>query len=140
MDRGSLEFQFDGPSAQDDADALAGFLRSQFADWPTQIVQRPETPADQPTMRGTGVVAVLALLLAVPGALKNAYDLAERIQLKAKFERLIAWARGRRAEGRRVPTLVLPRTQRTVPLDEIRLDEVLDNIAADIAQQRGPQT
>ena len=138
MDRESLEFQFGGPDARDDAESLADFLRSDFADWPTRIVERPAAQAGQPTMRGD-TLAILALLLALPGALKNAFDLAERIQLKAKFDRLLAWARQRRAAGRRVPTVVLPRTQRTVPLDEVRVEEVLDTIAADAAPQRGPQ-
>lgn len=78
MDRESLEFQFGGPSARDDADALADFLRTEFADWPARIVERPATRADQPTMRGDGL-AILALLLSLPGVLKNVYDLAERI-------------------------------------------------------------
>ncbi len=138
MDRESLEFQFDGPDASGDADALADFLRVEFADWAARIVQRPASQVAQPATRGDGL-AILALLLALPGSLKNAFDLAERIQLKARFDRLIAWARERRAAGRQVPKIVLPRNQRTVPLDEVRLDEVLDSIAADIAQQRGAQ-
>lgn len=81
MDRGTLEFQFAGPSAQDDAEALAEFLRSDFADWPARI--------------------------------------AKRIRLKAKFDRLLEWARRRRTAGRQVPTVVLTRTQQALSLDEV---------------------
>ncbi len=134
----NIEFRFAGPDARAEAQALADFFRQDWPDWPTRIAEQRPRDSDQAVQRGGELVAWIALILALPGALKNAFDLAERIKLKEQVERLLAWARERRARGQRNPYLVLSPEGRSVPLDEARLDEFLDALATPAARQRPP--
>jgi hypothetical protein len=43
-----LEFSFDGPDAQADAQALADFLKNELPDWPARLAQREPSPNLRP--------------------------------------------------------------------------------------------
>ena len=75
-------------------------------------------------------VAIIALIVSLPGGIKDSLDLAEQLQLKAKFERLIARARERRAQRRRNPFIALPPQGNPVPLDQVKPEQLLEALAA----------
>lgn len=125
----ALEFTFSGPDAQADAEALGVFLAREFPDWRTH---RPSTPA--PT-QGTGrrdlpiAIPILALILTAPAALKHSLDLADRLKLQSKFDRLIAWAKERRAQASRNPFLAVPPSGASVPLAQAKPEQLLEAVA-----------
>ena len=127
-----FEFLFDGPSADADAQALADFLAGEFPDWPARVGSS-QPPPQRPGTRDAGAtLAVIALVLSLSGAVKNALDLAERIKLQQKFERLIAWAKDRQARRLRIPSVVIPPHGRPVRLDQAKPEQLLAAVAAQI--------
>ena len=143
MGNPTLQFRFSGPEAQADAEDLAEFLRQQSAEWSSRVVDGSASSACEPGERGLEtaafVVAVVSLLLAIPRAVKDSLDLADRIKLKRQLAPLPDWARRRRNQQKSVPDVVLPPGARPVPLDEASLDDIVDAIAAQVASQRRSQ-
>ena len=130
MKKEEFEFRFDGPQAEADAQVLAGFLAKEFPDWHARV-SRSQPPAKPPGTKDAALtVAIIALIVALPGALNDGLDLADRLKLTPKFERLIAWARERRARGQKNPFLALPPHGTPVPLDQAKPAQLLDAVAA----------
>lgn len=130
MRKEEFEFCFDGQQAAADAQALADFLAEEFPDWPVRVgpIQPPLRPPG--TRDAALTVAIIALLVALPSGLKDGLDLAERLKLKPKFERLIAWARERHARRQRNPFIALPPRGTPVPLDQVEPGQLLDAVGA----------
>ncbi len=130
MGNQEIEFRFEGPEAEADANALAGFLAGESPDWPAHV-GRSQSPPKPPGTRDAGLtVAIIALIVALPSGLNDGLDLVERLKLKSKFERLIAWAKERSARHQRNPFISLPPHGASVPLDQVKPEQLLDAVAA----------
>lgn len=123
-----LEFHFEGPDAQSQAQELAGLLERELPDWPAELVERPASPTAETAMRSVELIKVLALILSIPGAINSTLTLADRIKLKDKLRRLVEWAGARRQRNQFVPQLVSP-SGRSLPLDDDRVYQFLDELA-----------
>jgi hypothetical protein len=129
MKNPEFEFCFDGREAEADAQAWADWLAREFPDWRVRPAANPPPPT--PGTRDLALtVAIIALIVSLPGGIKDSLDLAEQLQLKAKFERLIARARERRAQRRRNPFIALPPQGKPVPLDQVKPEQLLEALAA----------
>ena len=134
MNDQQFEFRFEGPGAEAEARALAAFLGSEFPDWPARLVPRP--PPGHPEAHGTReaatTIALVSLLLALPSGVKDGLELAERLKLKEKLRRLIAWAKQRRPEQN--PFAVLPPHGLKVPLHQAQPEQLLVALTHPTAQ------
>lgn len=134
-----LQFDFHDPQTPQDAQDLADFLRQELPAWSSRVVTDRVPKAKEEHTRSFGdVIAVLSLIVAIPEAVNETWDLAIRMKLKEKFERLLAWAKARKAAGKPTAVVTLLPNRRSVPLEEARLDEILDTIAEQVAAQRPP--
>ena len=124
----AFEFSIQGDQSGSTNQELSTLLQDVFTDWPLQKTTKPvESPGEARTR--TDPVTVAALVLAVPGAILATWDLAQRIELKKKVERLIDWARRKKKEN---PTLVITLTLsgiRVKYLDRTEPEEILDALA-----------
>ena len=125
-----LEFHLQGEQAATTAAALETFFAETFG---AEIRRESPPPlANGGAEKAVDPIAVAALVLSIPGALLATVDLAERLHLKQKVERLIALAR---REWREHGTRIWLRRRNATPLalDEIEPADVLD--AADQARE-----
>ena len=124
----AFEFSIQGDQSGSTNQELSTLLQEVFTDWPLQKTNKPiESPGEARTR--TDPLTVAALVLAVPGAILATWDLAQRIELKKKVERLIDWARRKKKEN---PTLVITLTLsgiRVKYLDRTEPEEILDALA-----------
>lgn len=117
-----LKFHLQGPQS----DATAAALEAYFAETFGETARRENLPMPAPgeTQKAADPIAVAALILSIPGALLATVDLAERLQLKQKVERLIALARREwREHGTRI--WLQRRNATPLALDEIEPADVL---------------
>ena len=127
----TFQFQVTGPKADETADALSAFLADTFGRMPR--VQKLESPKTEPGGNkkiSAETWAVLAVILALPGAVYNLEKLAERHELKQKLEKLIAWGRERRAgDPETYVDLLIPGrlARRLEGMDEV---EILNDIGS----------
>lgn len=132
MTQHSVEFQFQGERRDADAKELEALLADTFVDWPQHMTEKTTIPTG--THR-SDPVAVAALILSIPAALLATWDLAQRIHLKEKVDRLINWAK-EKAKNTPAghpnlpihPTVHLP-DGRVLPLDQLKPEEFLDVFA-----------
>jgi hypothetical protein len=135
MPKQDFQFTFDGPEAQANAQALNAFLKTEFSDWSTQIAP-VQPPPSAPDKRDAALfVAIIALIVALPSGIKDGIDLADRIQLKPRLDRLIAWAKERRAQRLRNPFVAVPPQNTPIPLDQAKPEQLLDAIAQSAKQK-----
>lgn len=125
-----LKFHLQGPQSGATAAALETFFAETFDAKARR--ENPRIPPSGETEKAADPIAVAALILSIPGALLATVDLAERLQLKQKVERLIALARREwREHGTRI--WLQRRNAAPLALDEIEPADVLD--AAGKAQE-----
>jgi hypothetical protein len=137
MEKQQFEFCFGGPAAEADARELADFLAGEFPDWPTHVGPGRVVPTAPGTRGDATTLAIIALVLALPGSIKNAIDLADRLKLKTKLERLIDWAKARRERRLTNPSIALPPHGASVPLDQVKPEQVLQ--ALDLLAPKPPR-
>jgi hypothetical protein len=131
---GQIEFRFDGPESKSCADDLALFIQAEFPNYSTKLQSSTNSGAVGTKGAGT-TIAIIALILAAPGAFKNAIDIADRLELKKKMDRLIDWARNRRANGNTTPRVILPENGQDLPLEETGVDQLVNAIAFHNSEQ-----
>jgi hypothetical protein len=135
MSEPQLQFHFKGSESRDAANELAQLLRDELPDWQSQLAEKaPSTEVER--VDPLTVIAVMSLILSVPPAIQSSWDLAQRIKLKEKIDRLIAWAKARSAQGKIIPTVVLPHEGSAVPLDQAAPQQLLDAIASQSSPQK----
>jgi hypothetical protein len=130
MKNPEFELRFEGEQAEANARTLADFLAQELPDWQTRVVPCPPKSKPDETRDAGIVIALVTLVLILPSALKDGLDLADRIQLKPKIERLIAWAKERRGRRLKNPFVVLPPHGTPLPLDQAMPEQLLDAVAA----------
>lgn len=91
-----LEFHIEGPGASSVAEELASLLESEFGERPRRSERGGSSGSDEHQEKvDPTALAALAVVLALPGAIKNTLDLAQRLKLKQKLDRLIEWVKQR---------------------------------------------
>jgi hypothetical protein len=128
MKKQELEFRFEGKQAEADAQALAGFLAQEFPDWPARVSPSQPPPNPPGTRDAATTIVIIALIVALPSGIKDGLELADR--LKPKIDRLIAWAKERRARRQRNPFIALPPHGTSLPLDQVKPEQLLAAVAA----------
>lgn len=124
-----LMLRWDCPDDPEAGTELESALREHFPGCDLgRTVKRPRPPAAG-TRDAVLTVAVITLVLTIPSAVKNSLDLAERFKLKARCERLVAWAKARRARRKVNPFAAVPPNGKLIPLDQARPDQLLEAIA-----------
>ena len=119
-----LQFRIEGPDARNLAGELREILESELA---TPVTSRTESsPAGGSAMRSGDPLTVAALVLSLPGALLAAADLAQRLELKEKADRLLQRLRNRTAKslGHRVEVVDAEGRGRSV--ETLDSDELLE--------------
>jgi len=132
MSEPQLQFHFRDSEFRGAADELAQFLANELPDWQPRV----EEQVLSGEARKADPIAIIALVLSIPPAIQSTWDLAQRIKLKEKIDKLIAWAKDRSARGKANPSVVLPPEGKAVPLDEAAPQQILDAIAAQAAAHR----
>ena len=125
MPQHHIEFQFQAKTDDPQIHELKTLLADILPDWPQQTVEKTIQPSGI-NRTGPDPIAVAALLLAIPGAMVASWDLAERIKLKEKIDRLLAWVQERAATlSQSSPTMHLP-NGKVIPLNTVKPEEILD--------------
>lgn len=120
----ALKFRIEGPEASALAAEIREILESELA---TSVTERAEVPDPRGQItRSVDPLALSALVLAVPGAILAAADLAQRLELKPRVDRLLQRLRTRTAArpGNRVEILDSEGRGRVV--DGLGSDELLE--------------
>ena len=139
MSENKLEFCFESPTAQADAAELEALLREQFPDGARSMSKRPVVAAAPGERNLETTLAIITLVLTVPGFINETLDLTRRARLKERMEALIMWAKRRRTAGKANPFIVLPPENKTIPLDEARPDKLLDSLSQPSTRTRTAQ-
>jgi hypothetical protein len=130
-----LQFLFSGLECRDAAEDLVKFLANELPDWQSHLAQQ----ASSAEVERSDPLTIIALILSVPPAIQSSWDLAQRIKLKEKIDRLIGWAKARKARDNINPSVVLPPEGQAVPLDKAVPQQILDAIAAQANAARDQQ-
>ncbi len=93
----TFQFQVSGPKADKTAKALTELLADAFGETPRIQKLESRTTGEAGEEKGVEIWAIMAVILALPGAIHNLEKLAERHEFKQKLKKLIAWDRERRA-------------------------------------------
>ena len=83
----TIQLRIEGPNGEQLADSLSNLLSSEFQIQP-QVIASPGLAAEG-TKNIDRKLAVLAIVLALPGFVNDTADVAERLQLKQRIEKLI---------------------------------------------------
>ncbi len=123
MTDSSLRLYVDGPDAERLAGELSQVIEREFDARPRRELPSPPGAG---AARGGDPVALAALVLAIPGAILAAADLAQRIKLREKVDRLIAWAKEKAGAGTPNRVEIIDAEGRAKRLDEAEVAEVIE--------------
>jgi hypothetical protein len=132
MSEPQLQFHFRDSDSRGAADELAQFLANELPDWQPRVEEQVLSAEG----RKADPIAIIALVLSIPPAIQSSWDLAQRIKLKEKIDKLIAWAKDRSARGKVNPSVLLPPEGKAVPLDQAASQQILDAVAAQASVHR----
>jgi hypothetical protein len=123
-----FEIHIPGPAASEAASAFRNILAEELPEWSATI----ETAAPQPDRRldPALAVALVSLVIAVPGAIKDGLDLAERFKLGQRLKALLArlQAAAAQIDIEPGPFLILPGGFAPFPLETASPDQILQAI------------
>jgi hypothetical protein len=130
MPQHHIEFQFQGKTDDPYIHALKTLLADILPDWPQQTIEKTGVPArgdkSDPIAIAALAVATTSLIVAIPGGVLATWNLAERIKLKEKIDRLLVWVQERAATlSQSSPTMHLP-NGKVIPLGTVKPEEILD--------------
>jgi hypothetical protein len=116
----NLHIRIEGEAAEDAVEELRAFLKRELEVEPqlTSLV-----PTEAKGRRAADPVAIATLVLSIPSAALASADLAERVKLREKLGRLIAWAKRLRTE--RELRCRIEAATGTKDLDTVSEDELL---------------
>lgn len=116
-----VAIEIHGPQAESLAAELEALLQEELGETGRRV-QAPMAAA------GTKAdpVAVAALVISLPSAILATMDLAKRLDLVPRVQRLLAWARGKAGSG---TELTLITSRKSLRLAEASADEVMDACA-----------
>jgi hypothetical protein len=119
---GEPTIEISGPDAEDAGRELQALLRDAFGAEGTPITSQ-ETEASGRKVDATHL-AIAAFIFGLPGAIRNTIDLAEKMKLVARIERVLAWAKARGKAGTRIALIAGARA----PVDLTRAEpaDVID--------------
>jgi hypothetical protein len=120
-----VELRISGPDAEALAAELAALVDDEFGTRPPVRPIRSSAPPGE-VMRSADPVAVAALVLAVPGALLAASDLARRMEVSQKIGRLLEWARRKTPESTSNRLEIVDGDGRARRLDRVDSAEVIE--------------
>ncbi len=126
MSAPEIEFHVTGPDARRLADEFAELMAAELGTRPRPSSEGDSRPSEPVRCRGADPVAVAALILAVPGAALAAADLAQRLELKQKLDRLLAWARDKLADDSQNRIEVVVPQGKTLELDRADSAEMIE--------------
>lgn len=126
MTQQSIEIQFHGEERDTLAEELSSLLAGDFADWPQHAVDRPIVPQGD---ERADPVTIAALVISVPAAVLATWDLAQRIKVKEKVDRLIGWARRKSTESPRTQMTIHLPSGTVIRLDHAKPEDILDALA-----------
>lgn len=122
MPQHHIEFQFQAKTDDPHIHALKTVLADILPDWSQHPVEKTVVPAGG--VKGDPI-ALAALVVAIPGGVLAIWDLAERIKLKEKIDRLLAWVKEHAALSPSSPSVHLP-NGKVIPLNTVKPEEILD--------------
>jgi hypothetical protein len=125
MSTDNLHFQLEGPRSEALASELSELVEAEFGERPAPATPRQGRETLE-TYRGPDPLAVTAVVLAVPGAILATVDLAERLKLKQKVDRLIAWAKEKLKDDTANRILLRSRRGNIVPLDRAETSQIFE--------------
>lgn len=122
-----------GPEAEAIEHELQELLQ---AEWGVRA-RRGEAPARGPEREGEKIddatlalgISLVTLVLAVPGAIKDGLDLAEKIKLTQKVKRLIAWAQAKKQQNPAVRLTVISPEGRSHELDRADPGDIVEAVS-----------
>jgi hypothetical protein len=124
----AFEIHIPGPAASDAASAFRNILAEELPEWSATI----ETAAQQPDRRldPALTVALVSLVIAVPGGIKDSLDLAERFKLGQRLKALLTrlQAAAAQIDIEPGPLLIFPGGIAPLPLDTAGPDQILQAI------------
>ncbi len=124
----TMKFEFEGPNAEIMANDLGNLLAVEFADWPQRFETLHRSPRDGDLGVRGDPVAVAALVLSVPSAILATWDLATRIRVRERVERLIRWYQQQRRSNRQTKITVIGLDGRSSALDQLPIAEIVDGL------------
>ena len=119
-----IRFYVEGSDASEVARALEDHFEQEFGARPKRRSAPQPRPAPGQPERGDPV-AVAALILSIPAAVLATMDLAERVQLKAKIERLVVFMR-EELKGRSGSVVLEVPSGRRLKIDQASAAEIMD--------------
>lgn len=119
-----IEMHIEGSNAGELADEIKAFFRAEFGVDPTETGAARSGYRSTVPERDIDPIAVASLVLAIPGAILAAGDLAQRYQVKGKLDKLRSLLKQKLSPGNRVSLLNSKGKQ--VYLDSATAQQVLD--------------
>jgi hypothetical protein len=106
------------------------------AEWGANA-RRVESPTRGPEREGEKIdtatigigIGIAALILQLPGAVKDSLDLAERIKLTQKVKRLLAWAQAKKQQNPEVRITLVSPEGRSHELDRAEPGEIVEAVS-----------
>ena len=116
-----VAIEIHGPQAESLAAELEALLQEELG----ETGRRVQTPTTAASTKADPV-AVAALVISLPGALLATMDLAKRLDLVPRLQRLLAWARSKAGSE---TELTLITSRKSLRLAEASADQVMDACA-----------
>ena len=131
MSDSEMEFRIEGPEASSVADELADFLEAEFDERPRRVApERGSRPGSDPEKVAPDTIAAGAIaILTVPAAIKHTVDLADRLALKKKLDRLVELAKKMAKDRVQIRITLVSGGGPTVRLDRATPAEIMEMAA-----------
>jgi len=123
-----LEFFIEGPGAPALAEELSELIQTEFGHSPGRSIPGSSAGTGEPERLNPTAIAAAALIVSLPGAAVATLDLAQRLKLREKCDRLIAWAGEKAADGEDSSIRFVKKDGRWVLLREAESKDLLESV------------
>lgn len=124
-----IKLYFEGQDTDAATAEIETFLAEQFGQVPRRVSSPPQNAEDR---RGVSL-ALIALLVALPGSAVNTMTLAERLKLKERVQALIAHAKRLKAKGTTIRVDVDGQLKELATMTDDHVIDAADRARDDIA-------